>query len=133
MASRGRNVAASAVEVLIAGGRAYRGGALIATRPGSAYWCIPTPGGNSMGGLGVAVGDLESARRASGADAFTTAVPANAIVRAALPALAKAARWGAVRRVLEYGVTLSDSPGPAGRPAPGLRVIELRAVGLAQR
>jgi short subunit dehydrogenase-like uncharacterized protein len=116
MANRGRNVAASAVEVLTAGGRAYRGGTLTATRPGAALWRIPTPSGNRMRGIGVAVGDLESARRASGADdvdAFTTEVPANAVLRAALPALAKAARFGAVRRALEYGVTLTDSPGPA--------------------
>ncbi len=116
MATRGRNVAASAVEVLTAGGRAYRGGVLNTTRPGSAYWRIPTPSGNSVGGIGVAVGDLESARRASGAedvDAFTTEVPANAVVRAALPALAKAARYRPVRRALEYGVTLTDSPEPA--------------------
>jgi short subunit dehydrogenase-like uncharacterized protein len=115
MTARGRNVAASAVEVLTAGGRAYRGGVLEAIRPGSAYWRIPTPSGNSVGGIGVAVGDLESARRASGADdvdAFSTEVPANAVVRAALPALAKAARFGPVRRALEYGVALTDSPGP---------------------
>jgi hypothetical protein len=116
MAAKGRNVAASAVEVLTAGGRAYRGGVLTATRPGSAYWSIPTPSGKSVGGLGVAVGDLESARRVSGAeavDAFTAEVPANAVVRAALPALAKVARYRPVRRVLEYGVALTDSPGPA--------------------
>ncbi|HXA10904.1 MAG TPA: saccharopine dehydrogenase NADP-binding domain-containing protein [Mycobacterium sp.] len=116
MADRGRNVAASAVEVLTAGGRAYRGGALTATRPGAAFWRIPTPSGANMGGVGVAVGDLESARRASGADdvdAYTAEIPTNAVLRAALPALAKAARWGAIRRALEYGVTLTDSPGPA--------------------
>ena len=69
-----------------------------------------------MGGIGVAVGDLASAQRASGADdvdAFTTEVPTNALVRAALPAVAKAARFGPFRRALEYGVTLTDSPGPA--------------------
>jgi short subunit dehydrogenase-like uncharacterized protein len=116
MTDRGRNVAASAVEVLTAGGRAYRGGALTATRPGAAFWRIPTPSGASMGGVGVAVGDLESARRASGADdvdAYTAEIPSNAVLRAALPALAKAARWGAIRRALEYGVTLTDSRGPA--------------------
>lgn len=121
MADRGRNVAASAVEVLAAGGRAYRGGRLTATRPGSAYWRIPTPTGDTLGGIGVAVGDLESAARASGAadvDAFTTEIPANAVVRAALPAMAKAARFDMIRRALEYGVSLTDSPGPvAGRSA----------------
>jgi len=116
MSSRGRNVAASAVEVLTAGGRAYRRGVLAATRPGAAFWRIPTPNGTSMGGIGVAVGDLESARRASGAedvDAFTTEIPTNAALRAVLPAVAKAARLRGVRRALEYGVTLTDSPGPA--------------------
>jgi hypothetical protein len=118
MTARGRNVAASAVEVLAAGGRAYRGGVLTRTRPGSAYWRIPTPRGGSMGGLGVAVGDLESARRASGAgdvDAFTAEIPANGLVRAVLPALTRATRYGAIRRAIEYGVGLTDSPGPAGR------------------
>jgi short subunit dehydrogenase-like uncharacterized protein len=118
MTSRGRNVAASAVEVLAAGGRAYRGGTLTATRPGAAFWRIPIPRGTTMGGIGVAVGDLESAQRASGADdvdAFTTEIPANTLLRAALPALAKVARFGPVRRTLEYGVTLTDSPGPAAR------------------
>ncbi len=116
MTSRGRNVAASAVEVLTAGGRAYRDGILTATRSGSAHWRIPTPNGDTLGGIGVAVGDLESARRASGADdvdAFTTEMPANAVVRAALPALAKAARVRTLRRALEYGVGLTNSPGPA--------------------
>jgi short subunit dehydrogenase-like uncharacterized protein len=118
MTARGRNVAASAVEVLAAGGRAYRSGVLTRTRPGSAYWRIPTPRGGSMGGLGVAVGDLESARRASGAgdvDAFTAEIPANGLVRAVLPALTRASRYGAIRRAIEYGVGLTDSPGPAGR------------------
>ena len=116
MTSRGRNVAASAVEVLAAGGRAYRGGTLTPTRPGAAFWRIPTPKGKSIGGIGVAVGDLASAQRASGADdvdAFTTEVPTNALLRAALPAVARAARFGPVRRALEYVVTLTDSPGPA--------------------
>ena len=121
MADRGRNVAASAVEVLAVGGRAYRGGRLIATRPGSAYWRIPTPTGHALGGIGVAVGDLEAAARASGAaevDAFTTEVPSNPLVRAVLPILAEGARFGAVRHALEYGVSLTDSPGPgAGQPA----------------
>jgi short subunit dehydrogenase-like uncharacterized protein len=116
MTSRGRNVAASAVEVLAAGGRAYRGGTLTTTRPGATFWRIPTPRGTTMGGIGVAVGDLESAQRASGAydvDAFTTEVGANAVLRAVLPALAKAARFAPVRSTLEYGVTLTNSPGPA--------------------
>jgi short subunit dehydrogenase-like uncharacterized protein len=116
MTNRGRNVAASAVEVLTAGGRAYRDGTLTATRPGAAFWRIPTPTGRTMGAIGVAVGDLVSAQRASGADdvdAYTTEIPTNAVLRAALPTVAKAAaRFGAVRRMLEYGVTLTDSPGP---------------------
>jgi short subunit dehydrogenase-like uncharacterized protein len=118
MSLKGRNVAASAVEVLAAGGRAYRDGILTRTRPGSAFWRIPTPSGSSIGGLGVAVGDLESARRASGAgdvDAFTAEIPANGVVRAVLPALAKATRYGPVRKAIEYGVGLTDSPGPAGK------------------
>jgi short subunit dehydrogenase-like uncharacterized protein len=116
MAARGRNVGASAVAVLTAGGRAYRGGTLTATRAGATFWRIPTPSRRSMGGIGVAVGDLESARRASGADdvdAYTTEVPANAVLRAALPTLIKAARLTPIRRALEYAVTLTDSPGPA--------------------
>ena len=121
MADRGGNVAASAVEVLAVGGWAYRGGELTATRPGSAYWRIPTPTGHVLGGIGVAVGDLEAAARATGAadvDAFTTEVPSNALVRSVLPVLARAARFGAVRRALEYVVSLTDSPGPAaGQPA----------------
>lgn len=116
MVDRGRNVAASAVEVLAIGGRAYRGGRLATTRPGSAHWRIPTPTGQVLGGIGVAVGDLEAAARVTGAtdvDAFTTEVPSNLLVRAVLPVLARAARFGVVRRALEYGVSLTDSPGPA--------------------
>jgi short subunit dehydrogenase-like uncharacterized protein len=116
MASKGPNVAASAVEVLTAGGRAFRDGALTTIRLGSTHWRIPTPGGNDMGGIGVAVGDLESARRAAGAadvDAFSTEVPVNAVIRAALPAVIRAARWGPVRRTLERGVAATDPPGPA--------------------
>jgi short subunit dehydrogenase-like uncharacterized protein len=120
MEDRGVNVAASAIEVLTAGGRAYRGGNLNAIRAGSTYWRIPTPTGNVLGGIGVAVGDLESAARASGAadvDAFTTEVPAHAAVRAVLPVLTKAARFAPVRRALQYGVSLTDSPGPAADQA----------------
>lgn len=118
MVTKGRNVAASAVEVLAAGGRAYRDGVLTRIRPGSAYWRVPTPSGGTIGGLGVAVGDLESTRRASGAgdvDAFTAEIPANAVVRAVLPALAKAVRFGPIRRAVEYVVGLTDSPGPASK------------------
>lgn len=121
MTSRGRNVAASAIEVLSAGGRAYRGGALTPIRPGSTHWRIPTPAGETLGGIGVAVGDLESAARASGAadvDAFTTEIPANAVVRAALPALSRAAQSAVIRGALEYAVSLTNSPGPTpGRSA----------------
>ena len=115
MASRGRNVAASAIEVLTAGGRAYRGGALTPIRPGSTHWRIPTPAGDSLNGVGIAIGDLEAVARASGAadvDAFTTEIPSSPVVRAALPALARAARFTVMRRTLEYAVSLTDSPGP---------------------
>ncbi len=121
MADRGRNVAASAVEVFAEGGRAYRGGYLVPIRPGSTQWRIPTPVGGTLNGIGVAVGDLESAARASGAidvDAFTTELPSTGLVRIALPLLAKAARLGSIRRALEYAVSLTDSPGPtADHPA----------------
>jgi short subunit dehydrogenase-like uncharacterized protein len=121
MAGRGRNVAASAVEVLAVGGWAYRGGRLTAARPGSAHWRIPTPTGRVLSGIGVAVGDLEAAAHASGArdvDAFTTEMPANPFVRAVLPLLSRGARYGVIRRVLEYGVSLTNSPGPgAGQAA----------------
>ena len=84
MRQPGRNVAASPVEVLTAGGRAYRLRRL-SPRPGPVlrFGAYPTPNGTSMGGIGVAVGDIESARRASGAedvDAFTTEIPTNADV-----------------------------------------------------
>jgi short subunit dehydrogenase-like uncharacterized protein len=122
MADRGKNVAASAVEVLAVGGRAYRDGNLVSIRPGSTHWRIPTPTGDTLSGIGVAVGDVESAARASGArniDAFSTEIPSNALVRAALPALAKAARFGPIRRALEYVVSLTDSPGPTTGGAAG--------------
>src|SRR5258706_585266 len=76
-----------------AGGRRYAGGALVRARLGSDFEKLTLPDGRVVGTVGVPTGELEAARRASGAAdvvAASSEVPAGRLARAALPILAAA-------------------------------------------
>jgi short subunit dehydrogenase-like uncharacterized protein len=84
----GSSVLASAVDVIAYGGRRYRNGRLERRRLGADHEQIPIPNEPSRGALGVPTGELEAARRASGADdviAYSSEVPNGRLVRAVLP------------------------------------------------
>jgi short subunit dehydrogenase-like uncharacterized protein len=89
----GSSVLASAVDVIANGGRRYRKGRLERRRLGADHVQIPIPNGSPRGALGVPTGELEAARRASGAGevvAYSSEVPNGRFVRAALPAVSAA-------------------------------------------
>jgi len=89
----GSSVLASAVDVIAYGGRRYHKGRLERRRLGADHVQIPIPNGSPRGALGVPTGELEAARRASGAGevvAYSSEVPNGRFVRAALPAVSAA-------------------------------------------
>src|SRR5258705_2999284 len=86
----GPAVLASVIDSLAAGGRRYAGGALVRARLGSDFEKLTLPDGRVVGTVGVPTGELEAARRASGAAdvvAASSEVPAARLARAALPIL----------------------------------------------
>jgi short subunit dehydrogenase-like uncharacterized protein len=86
----GSSVLASAVDAIAYGGRRYRDGRLVRRRLGADYERIPVPNAPAREALAVPTGELEAARRASGAGdvlAYSSEVPTGRIVRAVLPAI----------------------------------------------
>ncbi|MUL78535.1 saccharopine dehydrogenase NADP-binding domain-containing protein [Mycolicibacterium sp. CBMA 226] len=86
----GSAVLASVVDAVAYGGRRYRNGQLERTRLGADHAWIPVPDLPAIQAIAVPTGELEAARRASGAAdvlAFSSEVPSGRTVRAALPAL----------------------------------------------
>ncbi len=86
----GSAVLASVVDALAYGGRRYRDGQLQRTRLGADHAWIPLPDLPAIQALAVPTGELEAARRASGAGdvlAFSSEVPSGRAVRAVLPAV----------------------------------------------
>ncbi len=86
----GSAVLASVVDAVAYGGRRYRGGQLQRTRLGADHAWIPLPDLPAIQALAVPTGELEAARRASGAGdvlAFSSEVSSGRTVRAVLPAL----------------------------------------------
>ncbi len=86
----GSAVLASVVDAVAYGGRRYRDGRLVRTRLGAEHAWIPLPDLPAIQGLAVPTGELEAARRASGADdvvAFSSEMPSGRTVRAVLPVL----------------------------------------------
>jgi short subunit dehydrogenase-like uncharacterized protein len=86
----GPSVLASAVDAIAYGGRRYRDGRLVRRRLGADYERIPVPDSPARDALAVPTGELEAARRASGADdvlAYSSEVPTGPLVRAVLPAV----------------------------------------------
>jgi short subunit dehydrogenase-like uncharacterized protein len=103
----GSAVLSSVIDAVAYGGRRYRDGHLVRTRLGAEHAWIPLPGLPASQCLAVPTGELEAARRASGADdvvAFSSEVPSGRTVRAVLPVLsallaAQPIRAGAQRLV----------------------------------
>lgn len=84
----GSAVLASVVDAVAYGGRRYVDGQLRRTRLGADHAWIPLPGSPAIRALAVPTGELEAARRASGAGdvlAFSSEVPSGRAVRAVLP------------------------------------------------
>ena len=103
----GSGVLASAIDAMGYGGRRYRDGQLVRTRLGADHAHIPLPDSPGRDALAVPTGELEAARRASGARdvlAYSSEVPSGPVVRAVLPALsallaARPIRAGAQRLI----------------------------------
>jgi short subunit dehydrogenase-like uncharacterized protein len=86
----GSAVLASVVDAVAYGGRRYRDGQLVRTRLGANHERIPFPNSTPTDVLAVPTGELEAARRASGAGdvlAYSSEVPSGRLVRAVLPAV----------------------------------------------
>lgn len=86
----GSAVLASVIDAVAYGGRRYRDGRLQRTRLGADHAAIPLPGLPAVAALAVPTGELEAARRASGAAnvvALSSEVPSGRTVRAVLPLL----------------------------------------------
>jgi short subunit dehydrogenase-like uncharacterized protein len=109
----GSAVLASVIDAVAYGGRRYRDGQLVRTRLGAEHARIPLPDLPAIHGLAVPTGELEAARRASGADnvvAYSSEVPSGRTVRAVLPMLsallaAPPIRAGAQRLVRRLRLT----------------------------
>lgn len=88
----GSSVLASAVDAVAYGGRRYLAGQLVRRRLGADHERIPVPHALPREALAVPTGELEAARRASGAGdviAYSSEVPSGPLVRAVLPAMSK--------------------------------------------
>jgi len=86
----GSSVLASAVDAIAHGGRRYRDGRLVRSRLGAHHELIPIPDASPREALAVPTGELEAARRASGAGdviAYSSEVPSGRVVRTVLPAV----------------------------------------------
>jgi short subunit dehydrogenase-like uncharacterized protein len=86
----GSAVLSSVIDAVAYGGRRYRDGHLLRTRLGAEHAWIPLPDLPAIQALAVPTGELEAARRASGADdvvAFSSEVPSRRTVRVVLPML----------------------------------------------
>jgi short subunit dehydrogenase-like uncharacterized protein len=114
----GPTLAATIVEGLPAGGRRYENGRLVRTNLGGEFQHLVLPDGSKVATGAVPVGDLEAARRASGASdvvAGSSAVPSAALVRALMPVVPavfslRRVREFAKRRVAEIRVAPFEGP-----------------------
>ncbi|MEU3012136.1 saccharopine dehydrogenase [Nocardia asteroides] len=115
----GPAVLASVVDAAATGGLTYRDGGLVRTRLGAHLHHTPLPDGATRATVAVPVGDLEAARRASGANeviATSSEVPTGRAARAALPIVGAllrvdAVRRGVIRLIDRWQPTLPSAPG----------------------
>ena len=99
----GSAVLSSSVDVLAYGGRRYQGGQLVRKRIGGDHIRIDVPTGGTRQAVGVPIGELEAARRASGAGevvAYSSEVPGGRIARALLPVMSVLLSVNVFRRAL---------------------------------
>jgi short subunit dehydrogenase-like uncharacterized protein len=97
----GEAFAASITGAFAYGGRQYEAGELTDARLLGDYSLVLLPDGRRIGTATGPTGELEAARRSSGAPSVVSAtsmVPSSAMLRATLPALSALMRIGAVRR-----------------------------------
>lgn len=99
----GEALAESLADVLVAGGRRYRGGEPVPAGLGSGIRRHTLPDGTSLATASFPSGELLAARIASGApdvDATSALLPASTAMRVVLPALGVMVRIPAVRRAI---------------------------------
>lgn len=99
----GPAVLASVIDTLAIGGRQIVNGQIETCRLGTGFALTPLPDGSSVGTTGAPTGELEAARRASGARnviAATSEVPSGRIARALLPLIGALVSVGPIRRSL---------------------------------
>jgi len=97
----GEAFAASLTEGFAFGGKRYDGGELVNSAPLGDFERIPLPDGRMVGTASAPSGELEAARRASGASfaiSATSMVPSASFLRAMLPPLLTIMKIAAVRR-----------------------------------
>ncbi|HWF01782.1 MAG TPA: saccharopine dehydrogenase NADP-binding domain-containing protein [Caulobacteraceae bacterium] len=112
----GEALAGSIMEGFPFGGRQYSGGRLVRMRLGSGHRELTLPDGEKAGFVALPSGELEAARRASGAAeavAATSELPTGALVRALLPAVAMAMSVGPLRRAATRRLAAASIPAPA--------------------
>ncbi|MGW6422411.1 saccharopine dehydrogenase NADP-binding domain-containing protein [Nocardia sp. NPDC055053] len=117
----GPAVLASVVDAAATGGLTYRNGRLVRTRLGAHLQHIPLPDGTTRATVAVPTGELEAARRASGAAeviATSSEVPTGRAARAALPIMGAVLRVDALRRtavrcINRWQLTPPSTPGEA--------------------
>jgi short subunit dehydrogenase-like uncharacterized protein len=100
----GPAVLASFIDAVAAGGWRYRDGQLVRTRLGSDFERVTLPNGEWLNAIGVPTGEVESARRASGAGdviAFSSEVPSGRIIRTLLPAVSALLAKNRIRNGLQ--------------------------------
>jgi hypothetical protein len=99
----GPAVLASVIDALATGGRQIVDGQIETCRLGAGFALTPLPDGSRIGTTGAPTGELEAARRASGARhvvAATSEVPSGRITRTLLPLIGALVSVGPIRRAL---------------------------------
>ena len=116
----GEAFAASITEGLALGGRRYEGSELVRASVLGNFERIPLPDGRMVGTAGASSGELEAARRASGASfavAATSMVPSTSILRAMMPSLLSLMKIGPVRRFAARRIAAIEvKPSAAEKP-----------------
>jgi len=117
----GPTVAATVIDGIPAGTAVYEGGRLVKAGIGSHREILTAPDGSKIGTGAVSTGDLEAARRASGAPfavAASTMAPSAPMVRAIMPLVAALFGLKGVRDFAKKRVAAINVPPAKGPPKP---------------
>jgi short subunit dehydrogenase-like uncharacterized protein len=117
----GLTVAATVVDAIPVGTTIYDSGMLVRTGIGSHREILTAPDGSKIGTGAVATGDLEAARRASGAPfaiAASTMAPSAPMVRAMMPLVTALFGFKGVREFVKKRVANINVPPAKGPPKP---------------